>query len=155
MSRRAINFDLDTNTVKQIFGNTRKGYKVLKDALLKEGFIHRQWSGYISKDDFTDAQILKIVKHISIQNPWLSKCVKRFDITEIGKIFDAVGSINKYASKSAVSIFGTNKTAEKSSNPNGYSQNLNDLLSDMPSVPSDKANEQTKTKMSSSEMLDE
>lgn len=88
--RKALNFDLDTKALKQYYPNKnyRQAYKDVKRFLLNNGFEHRQWSGYTSIKPMTDgtirAKMLKLKKAL----PWISKCVNRFDVTDIGEQHD-------------------------------------------------------------------
>jgi virulence-associated protein VapD len=47
---KALNFDLDTKKLREKFGEKgrRKAYSRVKTFLTKNGFSHRQWSGYAS-----------------------------------------------------------------------------------------------------------
>ena len=57
--------------------------------ILKEnGFFHRQWSGYVSKEAKSECEVVKITKKLNCKYPWLSKCVNHFDVTNIGKTYD-------------------------------------------------------------------
>ena len=54
--KKAINFDLDTKVLKEIYCKSKnpleylKAYKEIKGFMKENGFSHRQWSGYISKE---------------------------------------------------------------------------------------------------------
>lgn len=92
-TRKAINFDLDTDELKKIFGTSNPfklldGYKEIKRYLKKNGFKHRQWSGYISKEPLLDADMTSIVNKMNQQIPWLKKCVNKFDVTNVGDTYD-------------------------------------------------------------------
>lgn len=92
-TRKAVNFDLDTNALKKVFKSNNpfvylKGYKQIGDFLKMNGFTHRQWSGYVSKKPLTPVQITTIVKGLNKALPWLKRCVKKFDVTSIGDTFD-------------------------------------------------------------------
>ena len=50
LARKAINFDLSTNELKKHFNNTAEAYNKIKEFMLKNGFEHRQYSGYVSKE---------------------------------------------------------------------------------------------------------
>lgn len=87
--RKAIYFDLDTNSLLSIFPKgTRKPYSEIKKFMIKKGFNHRQYSGYDSIDAMSHAQVVKIIKDLSRELPWLSKCLKKLDVTDIGKEYD-------------------------------------------------------------------
>lgn len=92
-TRKAINFDLDTDSLKKVFNSNNpfvylKGYKQIGAFLKLNGFTHRQWSGYISEKPLTPIQVTAIVKGLNQALPWLKKCVKKFDVTNIGETYD-------------------------------------------------------------------
>lgn len=81
--RKYINFDLSTNELKKHFSNTAEAYNKTKEFMIQNGFEHRQYSSYISKepiDDYDFSQILEIFarKHI-----WLKDCLQNFDILNV------------------------------------------------------------------------
>lgn len=80
---RVINFDLKTKELKKYYPrkNYRAAYKDIKNFLCKRGFYHRQWSGYISNEPMNKSEILRLVDDLSSTYSWLSKCVRRFDVT--------------------------------------------------------------------------
>ena len=51
------------------------------------GFKHRQWSGYISKEPMSNAEVTGIVRQLNKFLPWLKQCVQKFDVTSIGDTF--------------------------------------------------------------------
>lgn len=51
---KAINFDLSTNELKKYFSNTAEAYNQIKSFMLNNGFDHRQYSGYASKEVMDD-----------------------------------------------------------------------------------------------------
>ena len=55
----AINFDLSTKALEEIFGtgNTSKPYSDIKRFMESNGFMHRQYSGYVSVEPKTKANI--------------------------------------------------------------------------------------------------
>ncbi len=58
--RKAVNFDLDTNALKQFYPVPKhwgRVYADIKKFMLKEGFKHRQWSGYVSNGNMTSFQM--------------------------------------------------------------------------------------------------
>lgn len=85
--RKAINFDLDTNAMKErtIYP---VGYELLRLSFEERGFYHRQGSGYISIEKMTHSDVNFIIKSITEENLWLADCVKRIDVTDIGKQYD-------------------------------------------------------------------
>ena len=59
ITRKAINFDLSTNTLEELFGkgNTKKPYADIKKFMEENGFEHRQYSGYVSVEPKIKANI--------------------------------------------------------------------------------------------------
>lgn len=90
--QRAINFDLDTKAMTQIGINTN-GYAKLRTSFEKQGFEHRQGSGYISKQPLSDRRLYKALYNIAKDNLWLASCVNTFDVTNILGKFDVKSDI--------------------------------------------------------------
>lgn len=78
-----INFDLDTKALQMYYPdkNWRKSYDDIYDFFIKNGFEHRQGSGYISKGQLYEIQVNKKIKELATSCPWLDKCVKEIDKT--------------------------------------------------------------------------
>lgn len=97
--KRAINFDLDTKKLKKFYSNNllgyRKAYKDIKKFMESNGFEHRQWSGYISKENLSNYELAFIVAKLSNEFPWLKKCVNKFDVTNIAAQYDLTDIIDK------------------------------------------------------------
>lgn len=93
--RKAINFDLDTNKMKEL-GLYPDGYRVLGKALNAHGFEHRQGSGYTSKDKLNSNQINDIVLSLITEYSWLVKCAKKVDVTDIGRQHDLTKIIKSF-----------------------------------------------------------
>mgnify|MGYP006922439092 CR=1 FL=1 len=49
-TKRAINFDLDTKELLKHFKNTHQAYSAIKVFMEDNGFEHRQYSGYVSRE---------------------------------------------------------------------------------------------------------
>ena len=101
LSRKAINFDLSTNELKKHFKDTREPYIKIKTFMLENGFEHRQYSGYASKEPMDDKAISLLAEKLNEEFSWLSSCIQEFDVTDIGEqyslnhIFKDFISINK------------------------------------------------------------
>ncbi len=84
--RKAINFDLSTQALKKHFGeNTATAYAKIKDFMLENGFEHRQYSGYASKEVMNDSQVASLAEKMSHKFSWLRSCIQEFDVTDIGE----------------------------------------------------------------------
>ncbi len=86
--KRAINFDLDTKELLKHFKNTHKAYSDIKSFMKKNGFEHRQYSGYISNNPISVSEILVLTNTLNKQFKWLKDCVQKYDVTEIGETYD-------------------------------------------------------------------
>lgn len=96
--RKAINFDLDTVQMRamSLYPN---GYGLLKKSFEKVGFTHRQGSGYISNDRLDSLRVIKIIDQIVQENPWLTECVKKIDVTDIGRQHDLTAVVKTLATQ--------------------------------------------------------
>jgi virulence-associated protein VapD len=94
--RKAINFDLDSAKLREEFGEAgrRKAYARIGAFLKSEGFDHRQWSGYISRQPKSNAEMYDIIDRLAQNNLWLDKCVNRFDVTNVGSESDMLDEIS-------------------------------------------------------------
>lgn len=90
LSRKAINFDLGTNALKEHYPgkNHRDAYSEIKKYMEQHGFEHRQYSGYNSKAPMSDTEVAKIISGLSSELPWLEKCIQKIDSTDIGEQHD-------------------------------------------------------------------
>lgn len=89
---KAVNFDLDTHRLKNVYlgTNYRFAYEELKRFLEHRNFIHRQGSGYISQDKLSSSDIYELVEDMNQSLPWMSECIKKMDVTNIGHQHDLV-----------------------------------------------------------------
>lgn len=87
---RTFNFDLSIKALKRHYPsrNFLKAYSDIKKFLLKHNFEHRQWSGYKSLEPLSDREVYNIVYDMTTTFPWLKHCVNRFDVANIGDIYD-------------------------------------------------------------------
>ena len=92
--RKALNFDLDTKKMKELNLYPR-GYRLLGSSLKKHGFEHRQGSGYISKAKLDGDNVYDIISDVVSENEWLASCVKKIDVTDIGKQHDLTTTVKE------------------------------------------------------------
>lgn len=97
--RKAINFDLDTKAMREM-SLYPDGYRMLGLSFAKYGFEHRQGSGYISEDKLDSDQVNDIVASIVTENPWLIRCAKRIDVTDIGRQHDLTALLQGFENMS-------------------------------------------------------
>jgi len=95
--RKSLNFDLDTKKLKEHYLNNSytEAYNDIKKFLIKNGFEHRQGSGYISENDMSSQEVADIIKALSNKYSWLKHCFKTFDSYDIGDRFDLANIIVK------------------------------------------------------------
>lgn len=94
--RKAINFDIDTKKYEEYTGKkVPTAYAEVKKILKKNGFEHRQGSGYVSKNSLDDLRITAIITNMTLTLKWLRFCVKEIDVTNIGKQHSLLDTINK------------------------------------------------------------
>jgi virulence-associated protein VapD len=87
---KAINFDLDTRQLKASYpgASYRQAYDDLRRFFKRHEFSHRQGSGYISNTKLGTADIYDLMDALSQQFPWIGTCVKKIDVTNIGREHD-------------------------------------------------------------------
>lgn len=95
---KALNFDLDTKKLREVFGEQgrRKAYAQIKSFLTKNGFEHRQWSGYASLKPMSYAETYDIVGELVERCRWMVDCVNRFDATNIMSETDMMDAIRNH-----------------------------------------------------------
>lgn len=108
INRKVINFDLSTKSLEKYFKDTREPYSLIKKFMLENGFEHRQYSGYTSKEPIDERRVARIVTKLAKKFTWFGECVKEFDITEIGEQYSLKDTIQnlciKEINKQAVTI---------------------------------------------------
>lgn len=85
---KAINFNLSVRELEKYYSDYRKAYYDVKRFFKKQGFEHRQGSGYISKKKLIQADIIDLLDVMNTELPWMSDCVTRIDVTNIGAQHD-------------------------------------------------------------------
>jgi len=118
---KAINFDLEVDSLKKYYTEmTRKSYTCAYNDIGKylenAGFSHRQGSGYVSNQPLTIYQVSKITKTLVKELPWISKCAKHFDVTNIGTQYDLMGVITR--SEKTVTKFTQKEESKNKDNLN-------------------------------------
>ena len=96
-SRKAINFDLNNNLLKQYYPskNYKKAWKDINKYLENNDFIHRQYSGYVSKIGVSMAEVGNIIGKMSRKWTWLNKCVMEFDVTKVEDEYSFISRIKQ------------------------------------------------------------
>jgi virulence-associated protein VapD len=104
---KAVNFDLVIKELNEEFGagNHRRAYAKIRRFLEKNGFEHRQYSGYRSKSTMFYTELLDICTRMFVALPWLSHCASRYDVTNIGREFDMLGIMREqFAAQQSLDI---------------------------------------------------
>lgn len=93
--KKALNFDLDTKLLKESYPGKHyfNAYRDIKHFLENNGFLWRQGSGYISSQRLTDVEVRGVVVDLSEKFDWLKRCVKQFDVTDVGHQYSLLGPI--------------------------------------------------------------
>ena len=111
-SRKAIFFDLDTSQMKAM-SLYPGGYGLLKNTFKKNGFTYRQGSGYVSEKKLTESKMFTIIEEIVNEQPWLTRCVKAIDISDIGKKHDVTAFVKALGEKYAEKMIEIQKAREE------------------------------------------
>ena len=85
---KAINFDLSVHELEKYYPDYRQAYHDINIFFKKQGFEHRQGSGYVSKKKLTQADIIDLLDVMNTELPWMSDCVTKIDATNIGAQHD-------------------------------------------------------------------
>lgn len=92
--RKMIAFDLVQAQLEQHYPRPdsskdrryfKRAYKDIKRFMRTHGFIHRQYSAYVSKDKLGMTEIYVLIREMSRQMPWLAKCVGAIDVADINE----------------------------------------------------------------------
>lgn len=97
ITKKALNFDLDTKMLKKVYSETSytNAYYEIRSFLEKNGFEHRQGSGYVSIKPMTINRVSVITEKLNDTFLWLSDCVKEFDVTSVGKSHSLLDKFTK------------------------------------------------------------
>lgn len=60
----------------------------MKRFFVRQGFEHRQGSGYVSRKKLAQADIIDLLDLMNAELPWMSDCVTKIDVTNIGAQHD-------------------------------------------------------------------
>ena len=104
--KKSLNFDLDTKKLQELYPNNSytQAYDDIKRFLTKNGFEHRQGSGYISKEIMKASQIVNIIEELNNQHSWIKDCCKTLDYYDVGERFNALELLeNKDSKKKEIS----------------------------------------------------
>lgn len=92
--RKQIAFDLSQQALAQNYpkpaGTTdprffKRAYGDISRFMEHNGFEHRQYSVYVSKESLTGFDVRLLVNDLACEMPWLAQCVEQIDVTNIIK----------------------------------------------------------------------
>ncbi len=115
---RAINFDLNIDALKEYFSesNPKGAYREIKRFMESNGFEHRQWSGYCSKEPISNFDIIYLFDSMYEKMPWLDFCAERMDVTTIDSVYD-IKAMRSMNAQSSTHLKRTNVNQEKNNKP--------------------------------------
>lgn len=96
-TRKALNFDISDSRLKKFYPpkSYKNGWKDINKYLQRNGFLHRQYSGYVSKNIISMIDVIHIVENMSEYLNWLGYCIKEFDVTIVGDEYSLKNYINQ------------------------------------------------------------
>ncbi|MCM1217456.1 MAG: hypothetical protein NC548_23435, partial [Lachnospiraceae bacterium] len=70
--------------LEKYYPDYRRAYYDVKCFFKEQRFEHRQGSGYVSKKKLIQADIIDLLDVMNTELPWMSDCVTKIDVTNIG-----------------------------------------------------------------------
>lgn len=104
--RKQIAFDLSDAKLKIYYPHHKmrinpysykKAWSDIGAFMRRNGFIHRQYSVYISLEAITSVEINSLVKSMLQRLPWTYKCFIAIDVTDIGDQYELLPVMEDYA----------------------------------------------------------
>ena len=93
---KAFNFDLIQQRLDKFYkGKNTNAYNDIKVYFLKNNFIWRQCSGYVSKNTMSNIDCSVFCMKLFNQFPWLEKSAQQIDITNVGSSLSAFDYLPK------------------------------------------------------------
>jgi virulence-associated protein VapD len=92
LSRKQITFDLHQKSLEKYYPQPefgvnpffyKKAYSDISDFMEANGFEHRQYSVYTSKEPMSVYGVNKLTEKLASEMPWLNNCVNEIDVTDI------------------------------------------------------------------------
>ncbi|MDB7980804.1 hypothetical protein [Faecalicoccus pleomorphus] len=85
-TRKAINFDLDTRKLKELYPSTspngwRQAWAQIESFLKEQGSIHVQYSGYQSLEPMWTNEVFIVMENLQNKYPWFRDCATSADVT--------------------------------------------------------------------------
>lgn len=74
-------------------GDYHRAYYDMKTFFFKHNFIHKQGSGYVSKEKLNSQDVFLLIDDLCSEFPWIIECVEEFDVTNVGTQYGLVEGI--------------------------------------------------------------
>lgn len=127
--RKALNYDLDDNLLKEHYPNPKSyknAWRDVKSFLCKNGFEDRQYSGVVSTKPMTSTQTYEVFQMLLNQFEWLEPCILKFDVTDIKKQHSLIDewresmfldNVDEYTNKDTEALLNDFSIINKESEP--------------------------------------
>ena len=97
--RKFINFDLDDKALRAAYpkASYKQAWGDIQKFMLKNGFEHRQFSGYTSVQPMSKLKVSRLFSKMRKELPWLNEdnVIKEIDVSNIGDTFSYKHMFNK------------------------------------------------------------
>ncbi|MCI8364227.1 MAG: hypothetical protein HFG34_04695 [Eubacterium sp.] len=95
-SRVSVYFDLDVQSLKDIYeplsGNHyTNAYYEIRSFMEKQGYEHEQGSVYHSAGEKNKADVIRTIKGLQEEKPWMKDCVNKMSYARISEEHDLTG----------------------------------------------------------------
>lgn len=95
-SRVSVYFDLDIGSLKNIYEpmsghDYTNAYHEIRSFMEKEGYEHEQGSVYHSAGEKNQVDVIRTVKELQEEKPWLKDCVNKMSYARISEEHDLTG----------------------------------------------------------------
>lgn len=95
-SRVSVYFDLDVESLKKIYEpmsghDYTNAYHEIRSFMEKEGYGHEQGSVYHSTGEQNKVDVIRTVKKLQKEKPWMKDCVNKMSYARISEKHDLTG----------------------------------------------------------------
>lgn len=106
-TRKAINFDLDTRKLKELYPSTspngwRQAWAQIESFLKEQGSIHVQYSGYQSLEPMWTNEVLIVMENLQNKYPWFRECATSADVTLVTDRYNILEHLQNQGTKKPV-----------------------------------------------------
>lgn len=147
-SRKQITFDLKQEALSKNYPRPKfalsptfykKAYKDIGHFMSENGFEHRQYSVYVSKEPLSTYDIANLMDKLANKMPWLYPCVNEIDVTDIGEQHSIKEILGEFTQQKDVALTKAEKgteekptSEEKGNSMSGWKNEINKEKSDNP-----------------------